>query len=311
MNFIKTFLIIILSISTGGVVFSNSLNNSDIIDIQEDASLAEHEVVLYALNGFRGSSAKVKLGFVTAQNLKEHKIYVIRSIKIAPKTKLHIHYLEKDNKTYYRSKEKTEIKNFTRIQVAEYGDFGMPIEDALADPGGKIKGILYNSTRSKNVSVTAGRIDANQFKEQGMTFFKSYELAPGYEMTAYAFTGFKGESQVVSGKGTLDRLCRSLVLREINPSDSEVLPLIEEILETDIYAILRYDITKKQVKIKPGNYDHDQLKSSGIRFVQSVKIPDGYELWAYPFKGFKGDPIRITSSGKIDKLVMSVKFRKK
>jgi len=140
-----------------------------------------------------------------------------------------------------------------------------------------------------------------------MPFFKSYELADGYEMTAYAFTGFKGDSQVVRGKGTLDKLCRSLVLRKLDTNNAAKILTPER----NAYATLRYNITKKEVRIKPGNYDHDQLKSEGIRFVQSVDLPKGYVLWGYPYKGFKGDPIIITSSGKIDKLVMSVKLKKK
>jgi len=307
MKIINILSLIILSviITSSGIV-ANTINNS-VIDISVDESLAENEVVLYASNGFRGSSAKVKLGFATAEQLKKYKVFVIRSIKIAPRTKLHVHYLDQENKTFYRSKEKTEIKKFTRIQVAEYGDFEDPIDNALSDPNGKIKGILYNSTRSKNLTITAGKIDAHQLSELGMPFFKSYELADGYEMTAYAFTGFKGDSQVVRGKGTLDKLSRSLVLRKLDRSnDTRILTPA-----SDVYATIRYNITKKQVKIKPGNYDHDQLKSEGIRFVQAVELPAGYELWGYPYKGFKGDPIIIRSSGKIDKLVMSVKLRKK
>lgn len=308
MKFIKTLLLIICSITMTNIAISMSFSEDTSIQIEVDETLAEHEVVLYSSNGYRGSSAKVKLGFATSEQLKEYKVYVIRSMKIGPKTKLHIHYLDRKNETFYRSKEKTKIEKFTRIQVAEYGDFDKPIEDALSDPDGKIKGILYNSTRSKNLTITAGKIDAHQFAAKGMNFFKSYELAPGYEMTAFAFKGFKGTSQVVRGKGTLDRLCKSLVLRKIGGADP-----IKTISPDDssAYATLRYNITKKQVRVKPGSYDHDQLKAEGIRFVQYVDLPAGYVLWAYPFKGFKGDPIIITSSGKIDKLVMSVKLKKK
>lgn len=307
MNFIKTILIIICLTTINDIAFSNISYVNTGIQIEVDESLAKHEVVLYSSNEFRGSSAKVKLGFATSEQLKKFKVYVIRSMKIGPQTKLHVHYLDRENETFYRSKEKTKIEKFTRIQVAEYGDFDKPVEDALSDPDGKIKGILYNSLKSKNVAVTAGRIDAHQLKSEGITFFKSYELAPGYEMTAFAFSGFKGDSQVVQGKGTLDRLCKSLVLKKIDGTDPIKVISPES---TSAYATIRYNITKKQAKIKPGNYDHDQLMTEGIRFVQYVDLPAGYELWGYPYKGFKGDPIVITSSGKITKLVMSVKLKK-
>lgn len=308
MRFFQILLVAFAMILASQNIFA-SITSS--IEVATDHSLQENQVILYSSNGFRGNYVQVKLGFITPDKLKEFKVYTIRSVKVAPKTKLHIHYLDKNKETIYRSKEKTEIKKFTRLQVAEYGDFEDPVANVLADPNSKIKGIVYNSLRTKNLTITPGKIDAHQFAEKGMNFFKSYELAPGYEMTAFAFTGFKGESQVVRGKGTLNRLCKSLYLRKINGKSTSAIEVLEEIPSDDIYAVLKYNVTKKQVKIKPGNYDHNQLKSAGIRFVQAAQIPAGYELWAYPFSGFRGDPVIVTSSGKLKKMAMSVKLKKR
>lgn len=285
-----------------------SINSTPEIEIITDESLGEHEVVLYALSGFKGSYVSVKLGFVGPEKLKEFKVYTIRSIRVAPQTKLIVHYIDKDKETIRRTKDKTEIRKFTRLQVAKYGDFEDPIQNVLADPNSKIKGIIYNSLKTKDLTITPGKIDASQIAEMGMNFFKSYELAPGYEMKAFAFSGFKGDSQLVRGKGTLDRLCKSLILRKISNGTADSVP--ELISSDEVFAVIEYTTTKKQVKIKPGNYDQDQLKASGIKFVQAAKIPDGYELWAYPFSGFKGDPIVVSGTGKLKRMAMSIKLKK-
>jgi len=93
---------------------------------------------------------------------------------------------------------------------------------------------------------------------------------------------------------------------QINPSYGT----IPSSKQDEKYALVRYDVTKASVRLPVGRYNHNQLLSSDVRFVQSVEVPPGYVLEVFSGKNFNNQSQKFFRGGEVDFPAQSVVFRK-